>query len=148
MEQYYLLVRTQTEKSYGLTQFAAFVGFFTLIAGIILSFFEGLNSPSTIITIASGTLIEFISAVFFYIYNRTVNQLNTYHEKLVNVQDTMLALKVAQIVKDEKLKDDTMTYLTKALTNRLIDKKEVKMNLIDVNAEQSHIIEKSQSSES
>lgn len=55
----------------------------------------------------------------FYVYNKTIAQLNTYHEKLVNVQDTMLALKVAQIVKDEKLKDETMAYLTKALTRKL-----------------------------
>lgn len=31
----------------------------------------------------------------------------------------MLALKVAQIVKDEKMKDETMSYLTRALTRKL-----------------------------
>jgi hypothetical protein len=119
MEKYYQLVRTQTEKSYGLTQAAAVVGFMVLVAGIILSFMKSFDNPSTIVTLASGALIEFISAVFFYIYNRTVVQLNVYHEKLINVQDTMLALKVAQIIQDQKLKDETMADLTKALTSRL-----------------------------
>ena len=84
-----------------------------------MSFLEGLDSAPTALTIASGALIEFISAIFFHIYNRTVRQLNTYHDKLVSVQDTMLALKVAQIVKEPALKDSTMAYLTRALTSRL-----------------------------
>ena len=120
MEQYYLLVRQQTEKSYRLTQAGAAVGFVVLVAGIILSFFDEISSASKVLTIGSGALIEFISAVFFYIYNTTIRQLNTYHDKLVNVQDTMLALKVAQIVKDDTLKDRTMAYLTRALTQRLL----------------------------
>ena len=124
MEKYYLLVRTQTEKSYRLTQAGAVIGFLVLVAGIILSFRQGLNQPATAITLASGVLIEFISTIFFYIYNRTVRQLNKYHEKLVRVQDTMLALKVAQIVKDETLKDQTMAYLTRALTGRLVSQQE------------------------
>jgi hypothetical protein len=135
MEQYYLLVGTQTEKSYRLTQFAAFIGFSTLVAGILLSFAKGINSPSTVVTIASGALIEFISAVFFYIYNRTVTELNKYHEKLIDVQDTMLALKISQIVKDDNLKDKTITYLIRALTNRLtqIRQTEFEANLLDKN---------------
>ncbi|MCZ8190205.1 MAG: hypothetical protein O9326_10845 [Microcystis sp. LE19-338.1B] len=136
MEQYYLLVRTQTEKSYRLTQFAAFIGFSTLVAGILLSFSQGLNSPATVVTIASGALIEFISAIFFYMYNRTVTELNKYHEKLISVQDTMLALKVAQIVKNDDLKDRTMAYLTRALTNSLSRTRQLEFeeNFLDKNA--------------
>lgn len=37
MEQYYLLVRSQTEKSYGLTQAVSVVGFLILAAGILLA---------------------------------------------------------------------------------------------------------------
>jgi len=121
MEQYYLLVRTQSDKSYKLTQLCAAAGFCVLITGILFSLVKGASSSTTIITISSGVLIEFISAVFFYIYNKTVAQLNTYHEKLISVQDTMLALKVAQIVKDQNLKDKTMAYLTEALTSKLMN---------------------------
>lgn len=118
IEEYYTLVKQQTEKSYQLARFGVVAGFVVLVAGIALSF-KGLN-PTTVLTIASGTLIEFISAVFFYLYNKTVQQLNVYHDKLIDVQDTMLALKVAEGIKDDqKLKNDTMMYLTKTLTSRL-----------------------------
>lgn len=116
MEQYYQLVRVQTEKSYRLTQGAALVGFVLLVSGIALGFRSGTVDAIAGLMVAVGALVEFISAVMFWIYNKTVTQLNEYHERLVNVQDTMLALKVAQIVKDDKVKDETMAYLTRALT--------------------------------
>lgn len=64
MEQYYLLVRNQTEKSYKLTQFASIVGLVILSCGIILSFYKDINSPATMLTVSSGILVEFISAIF------------------------------------------------------------------------------------
>ncbi len=119
MEEYYLLVKVQTKKSYNITLFASFVGFAILICGIILSYSSTDNTGK--LTIWSGVITEFISTVFFYLYNRTVLQLNIYHDKLVAVQDTMLALRVAQSIKDDQsLKNLTMKYLTEILTNKLI----------------------------
>ena len=69
---------------------------------------------------ASGIIIEFISAIFFYLYNKTIQQLNIYHDKLIAVQDTTLALKVAQSITDVDMKNQTMRYLTRILTNKLI----------------------------
>jgi cytochrome b subunit of formate dehydrogenase len=122
MEQYYQLVRRQTEKSFLMTTAIAVAGFVILCSGIVMEYAAPSKSLNlTLLTMASGTLIEFISAVCFYLYNRTIQQLNAYHDKLVDVQDTMLALKVAQIVKQEDLKDRTMAFLTRALTRRIAD---------------------------
>ena len=128
IEDYYNLVQKQSDKSYRLTQGGAIAGFGVLVIGIALSFIEGMNQTSTALTIASGTLIEFISAVFFYLYNKTVQQLSNYHDKLIKVQDTMLALRVAQGIKNnEELKNETMKYLTEALTSGLFDKTRSKL---------------------
>lgn len=123
IEDYYNLVQKQSDKSYRLTQGGAIAGFGVLLIGIVLSFFQGMNQTSTALTIASGTLIEFISAIFFYLYNKTIQQLSEYHDKLIKVQDTMLALRVAQGIKnDESMKNETMRYLTEALTSGLFEK--------------------------
>ena len=119
MDDYYYLVQLQTSKSYSLTRLGAIIGFLILIIGIGLSYFDHSNITGKL-TIASGVIIEFISAVFFYLYNRTIQQLNIYHDKLIAVQDTTLALKVAQSIKDDNLKNQTMRYLTEILTNKLI----------------------------
>ncbi|MBN8568979.1 MAG: hypothetical protein J0M18_05070 [Ignavibacteria bacterium] len=120
MESYYLLVKLQTTKSFRITVFGIIVGFLILISGIVIkSYIKDVGTGD--LTIISGVLIEFISAGFFYLYNRTVLQLNIYHDKLVAVQDTMLALRVAQSIKDDpKLKNETMRYLTEILTNKLV----------------------------
>jgi len=121
IEAYYLLVKSQSDNSFRLTLASAFAGFIVLMAGILLSFSKGTDNSATTITIASGVLIEFISAIFFYLYNKSVIQLNSYHDKLIDVQDTMLALKVSQDIKnDESLKNQTLKYLTEALTSRLV----------------------------
>jgi hypothetical protein len=45
---------------------------------------------------ASGTLGEFISAVFFYLYNQTIIKMGGYHQKLVLTQNVSLALKITE----------------------------------------------------
>jgi hypothetical protein len=45
---------------------------------------------------ASGTLGEFIAAVFFYLYNRTITKMGEYHQKLVLTQNVSLALKISE----------------------------------------------------
>jgi hypothetical protein len=44
---------------------------------------------------AAGTLGEFIAAVFFYLYNRTITKMGEYHQKLVLTQNVSLALKIS-----------------------------------------------------
>ena len=126
MDDYYHLVQIQTSKSYQLTRFGAIVGFLVLLIGIGLSYYTDIQSGSDNLlstgglTMASGIIIEFISAIFFYLYNKTIQQLNIYHDKLIAVQDTTLALKVAQSITDVDMKNQTMRYLTQILTNKLI----------------------------
>jgi hypothetical protein len=140
IEAYYLLVKAQSDNSFRLTLACAIAGFIVLMAGILLSFIKGTDNSATTITVASGVLIEFISAIFFYLYNKSVIQLNSYHDKLIDVQDTMLALKVSQDIKnDEVLKNQTLKYLTEALTSRLVhpDSKYSKSPQIQVTEDQS-----------
>jgi hypothetical protein len=54
---------------------------------------------------ASGVIVEFISGVFFVLYNRTVRQLKEYHDSLLNVQNILLAFKVVEDSGDENRPD-------------------------------------------
>ena len=44
---------------------------------------------------AAGILSEFIAAVFFYLYNKTIQKMREYHQKLVLTQNISLALKIS-----------------------------------------------------
>lgn len=79
------------------------------------------------ITCASGVITEFISAIFFYLYNKTVTSMSKYHNKLVLSQNISIALKVADTLPDsdktkakntiiDELLKDVNSYLTKSDT--------------------------------
>jgi hypothetical protein len=74
------------------------------------------------VSAAAGILGQFISAVFFYLYNQTVAKMADYHRKLVFTQNIGLALKIsdglpveektrAQLALIETLSKDINQYL-------------------------------------
>ena len=94
LDQYYLQTKEQAQKGFLATMLVAGFGAF-LIAGGIIAMYFGLAEPSYI-TCGAGVITEFISAVFFYLYNKTVSSMSTYHNKLVLSHNISIALKVAE----------------------------------------------------
>ena len=93
LDQYYLQTKEQAQKGFLATMLVAGFGA-GLIAGGIVAMYLGLIEPSYI-TCGAGVITEFISAVFFYLYNKTVSSMSTYHNKLVLSHNVSIALKVA-----------------------------------------------------
>lgn len=60
------------------------------------------RTNSAYITLVAGTLSEFISGVFFYLYNRTIIKMAGYHHKLYYTQNISLALRTANEMKGEE----------------------------------------------
>src|SRR5262249_9032867 len=74
------------------------VSLFLIFIGIILSFFGQTNSAT--VSAGAGVLGQFISAVFFYLYNQTIAKMAEYHRKLVFTQNIGLALKISDGLPD------------------------------------------------
>jgi hypothetical protein len=94
IDQYYYQTQQQADKSFRLSSVAATVGFGVMITGIIMMFLR--ITTSAYVTSAVGLISQFISAVFFYLYNRTILKMGQYHEKLVLTQNISVALKIAE----------------------------------------------------
>jgi len=137
IDQYYLQTRIQADKSFIVTVAAAAVSLMLIFIGIGLMYFGGLSAtPATAgatvlsaggaaatLSAAAGILGQFISAVFFYLYNQTVAKMADYHRKLVFTQNIGLALKIsddlpteqktkAQLALIETLSKDINQYLS------------------------------------
>lgn len=112
---YYLLGIRQATRSFLLTIGAALAGFSVLLGGILMSFFRGEEAIATLdaVTIASGLLIEFISGVMFYLYNKTAARLDAFYPELLRVQDIFLGLKLTQSITNDDAKDGNLQYLAK-----------------------------------
>lgn len=94
LDQYYLQTQEQADKSFRLTLFACFIGLAIIVTGIVMMFLD--KTEPAYVTTAAGVLSEFIAAVFFYLYNKTVQKMSQYHHKLVITQNISLALKISQ----------------------------------------------------
>ena len=100
IDQYYLQTRTQANKSFVAAVIAAAIGFGVMIAGIVLMY-RGAAEPGYVST-AAGLVSQFVAAVFFYLYNKTVISMAGYHRKLVLTQNVGLAMRITQDLPDDK----------------------------------------------
>jgi hypothetical protein len=109
LDKYYLQTQEQGDKSFLLCCAAALIGLMIIIAGIILMFTE--KTTPAYLTTAAGALSEFIAAVFFYLYNKTILSMGTYHQKLVITQNIALALKITGDFPDQERTKDVNQLL-------------------------------------
>jgi len=125
IDKYYLQTQIQADRSFTISLISAIVAFLIIICGITLMFYGKVNSAY--IAAGTGILSEFISAVFFYLYNRTTIKMGEYHQKLVLTQNISLALKITeQMPLEDKIKAQTMLIeqLTKDVNLHLVSRKE------------------------
>lgn len=132
LDQYYLQTREQAQRGFFVTLCVAVFGALLLSIGI-LAMFLGHTDPSYI-TCASGIITEFISAIFFYLYNKTISSMSKYHNKLVLSQNISIALKLSDslppeegvnaknVIIGELLKDINIHLVTDSVTNADKDK--------------------------
>lgn len=114
---YYSLVKTHTSQSFKVSLFVSILGFIFILIGLIIGFQFG-DKIIGYISSGSGILIEFISGVLFYLYNKTVRQLKEYHDSLIGVQNILLSFKLIESTSDEKVKADMMTKMLEYLVQK------------------------------
>lgn len=112
IDAYYLQTKIQADKSFSFSLAAAVVSLLLIIFGIFLSLLGQTNSAT--VSAGAGVLGEFISAVFFYLYNQTIAKMADYHRKLVFTQNIGLALKIS-----DGLSGDEKTQAQRALIETL-----------------------------
>lgn len=100
LDQYYLQTKEQAQNGFLATLLVAGFGAVLIIGGVF-AMFLGHIEPSYI-TCAAGVIIEFVSAVFFYLYSKTVSSMGKYHNKLVLSHNLSTALKVAESLPDDQ----------------------------------------------
>lgn len=112
LDQYYLQTREQAQKGFFVTITVSICG--AIIIGIgIIAMFVG-KGNAAYVTTASGVITEFIAAVFFYLYNKTIQSMGAYHNKLVLSQNIAIALKISDSLNDD-IKDEAKKNIIEEL---------------------------------
>lgn len=119
LEEYIAQTRLQAEQSFRLSKIVAVLGFGLITVGIMLgiySNFSGIGSLDVAyLASVAGIIIEFISGVFFYLYNRTLQQLNLFHDKMISSQHVAMSFMANSLVADETKRDEIKADLSKML---------------------------------
>jgi MFS family permease len=91
LTEYYTINKSQARNSFTASLAAVVLGFITLVA----AYFLALRSRQVAtVTALSGILLQFLGGAYFYLYNKSLQQLNFFYGELVKLQDTMLAIKL------------------------------------------------------
>jgi hypothetical protein len=96
IEKYVLQSRIQSQDAFKLSKNVALAGFVVLVAGIgigIASQFTDNALSTAYLASIGGVLTEFIAGVFFWMYNRTLQQINVFYQGMMSQQhDALTAL--------------------------------------------------------
>jgi hypothetical protein len=117
LSDYYSLVEQHAARSFITSIVAGSAGFALLTLGLLLGFFLKKSDTISYLTSGAGLITEFIAAIFFYLYNRTVRQLKEYHDSLLDVQNVFIAFRVVRSVKDDKQGEVTTKMLDFLMSN-------------------------------
>ena len=91
LQRYYEINLSHARWSFWASLISVAVGLATILFGVFMLYNKDTLEAGIIATVA-GVLSEFISATFFYLYNKNLKQLNFFYEKLIKFQDTYWAM--------------------------------------------------------
>jgi len=95
LSEYYTINKSQARNSFRASVTAIIVGFLTIIVGIWVFYLPGHPIPNlTYMSVIGGILLQFIGGAYFYLYNKSLAQLNFFFARLTIMQDTMLSIKL------------------------------------------------------
>jgi hypothetical protein len=121
LSEYYTINKSQARNSFRASVTAIVIGFFTIIIGIWVFYWSKASSGSTAavaanqnlgyLSVIGGVLLQFIGGAYFYLYNRSLIQLNFFFARLTVMQDTMLSIKLCDQISEPPTKTKILERL-------------------------------------
>lgn len=122
ISEYYTINKSQARNSFRIGASAVILGFGTILAGVGMVYFKdgsaGTSLTVPILTSVAGVIGQFIGAYCFYLYNQSSKQVATFYGRLSQVQDTMLAVKLCDMLEDQSKRGSTIVRIISALIAR------------------------------
>ena len=115
ISEYYTINKSQARKSFNFAVFAIAIGLATVIGGVALVYSGRLGNGIGTVSAISGLLIQFFGGANFYIYNKSLLQMNYFYDRLMQMQDAMLAIKVGNQIENAELRDKVKEHIVAEL---------------------------------
>jgi len=115
---YYIINKAQATTSFRSSIIAISIGFATIIVGVWLAYANVGGNTAAYISVLAGVLLQFIGGAFFFLYNKSLIQLNFFFARLALMQDTMLGIRLADSIPDGKEKRQILEKVMFAIVQR------------------------------
>lgn len=116
LETYIAQSRIQASTSFSLALAAGVAGFILILFGVCVAIFHPTPSTSGLtperLSALSGVLTQFISAIFFFLYNRTLQQIDIFHGSLVELQELSVSILAGLQIADPTRLEKVLSILT------------------------------------
>ncbi len=102
LEAYYSIGLSQTQRSFKYSIIAMWIGFIVIISGVTIHFLPTHIRESFAvsnvkeISIAGGTVIEIISALFLWVYRSSINQLTYFYNRQMGNHSVLICQRIAE----------------------------------------------------
>ena len=106
--EYYIISKRQANKSFILAIISCIFGVIIYICGFLIVAI--LNKDIAILTTIAGTIVELISGLSFWMYSKSLKQLNEYHKRLGSTEKYLTSIQMIDKMSDNK-KDEMYTWL-------------------------------------
>lgn len=119
LKEYYVISKQQARKSFSAALFICIFGILIYLLGIVM--YIMFDKDISIISVISGTVVEVIGGLFFWLYREATKQLGIYHQRLGSTEKY---LTVIQIIKE--MSEDKQTEAYNGLISSILsDNKEI-----------------------
>ena len=115
---------TQSQRSFTLAAASAAVGFAVLIGALLYMIIAGRQADPGAITITTvaGVIVEIISALQFYLYNRTAAQMGNFQARLMRLQRFLVADNICNDLTTDTARDTARAELVHLIATADWDK--------------------------
>ena len=117
LREYYVISKRQANKTFSASIFVCFLGVIIYSLGIVFTCL--LNQDISLISIISGTTVEIISALFFWMYSKSMSQLNIYHKRLSETEKYLITIQLVERISKESLDSELHFIIESILMNNI-----------------------------
>ena len=122
LNEYYVINKSQAKGSFRASICAIVIGFATIVIGVWIFYLSDKpNNNLTYLSLIAGVILQFVGGAYFYMFNRSLQQLNYFFNKLTAVQDTMLSVTLVDRISIEQKKADMYEYIIREIVARNSD---------------------------
>lgn len=116
---YYVISKRQARQAFSAALMACVLGFVIYVVGIIIYYQQSGNGETSVLSYSGvgGSIVEVIAGLFFWLYSKANEQMNHYHESLIETQRQLTAIQLSEKMETAS-RDKAFNYIITKLMDK------------------------------